>query len=155
MSTLLEADGQVAHPSGFSFAQLGGLPEQIADVSKVLPGREGGGVRLRAVLDKVQLNGHPKYITLEAMDGKYSASVPLEAVLDRGIIVYRLGDAPIPESKGGPIRFFIQDVEHCGVAEADKCANVKHLRRIILGAKGRDTRPETPRAHKVIHEHEE
>ncbi len=155
MSTLLKADGQVTHPGGFSFEQLRSLPEQIADVSKVLPGREGGGVRLKALLDKVELNGHPKYITLETIDGQYSASVPLEAVLDRGIIVYRLGNEPIPESKGGPIRFFIQDVDQCGIAEADKCANVKHLGRIILGAKGRDTRPATPRAHKAIHAHEE
>lgn len=155
MSTLLETKGQVANPLALSFEALQKLPGQIADVSKLIPGREGGGVRLSTVLAAAKPSKTATYITLETNDGDYSASVPLEAVADKGIIVYHLRNAPISKEKGGPVRFFIEDVDSCGIAEVDKCANVKHLGRLILGPKGRDTRPQTPRAHKELHEIEE
>jgi 2-dehydropantoate 2-reductase len=95
------------------------------------------------------------YMTLSTADGSFSASVPMAIVAERGIVVYGLNGAPLPEAKGGPVRFYIQDVDSCGVADLDKCANVKHLARIELSkTPGRDHRPKTKKAHEALHEAE-
>ena len=92
---------------------------------------------------------------LQTADASYSASIPLEAVADQGLIVYRLGDEPVPEEKGGPVRFFIVDVESCalGAGEVDRCANVKFLHRIDFSTeRGADSRPPTEEQHERLHE---
>lgn len=152
---LLEVAGAVEQPARFDYAALEALPGQVPDVSRLVPGRAGGGVALATVLAGARVKVEARYITLETSDGKFSASVPLDAVAERGIVVYRDGDAPLAESKGGPVRFYIRDVESCGIADLDKCANVKYLRRITLSAQpGRDTRPATQKQHTALHEGE-
>ena len=155
MATLLQVTGLAASPRAFDFQALAALPGQLPDVSAVLPGREGGGVRLTALLDAVRPLPNAGYLTLEATDGSFSASIPLKPIRDQGIILYRLGDGPLPAAKGGPVRFFIADAESCGLAEVDACANVKFLGRIDLSEEpGRDLRPATQQAHEALHEHE-
>ena len=150
--TRLHVEGEVRSPQAFGFAELRALAEQIEDVSRLVPGREGGAVRLQVVLEQVGLKETVRYITLESTDGKFSASVPLEAVQE-GIIAYRFNDAALPENKGGPYRFFIPDVAECHVDEVDACANVKFLGRICLSQeKGRDVRPTSPQAHEEHHQ---
>jgi hypothetical protein len=39
----LRVEGEVQHDANFSFADLAALPEQVADVGQLVPGREGGG----------------------------------------------------------------------------------------------------------------
>ena len=150
--TRLHVEGEVGAPQAFGFAELRALAEQIEDVSQLVPGREGSAVRLQAVLEQVGPKETVRYITLESTDGKFSASVPLEAVQE-GIIAYRFNDAALPENKGGPYRFFIPDVSECHVDEVDACANVKFLGRIYLShEKGRDVRPTSPQAHEEHHQ---
>ena len=152
---LLEVGGAVEQPARFDYAALEALPGQVLDVAQLIPGRSGSGVALAAVLALARARPEARYITLETSDGKFSASVPLDAVAERGIVVYREGDAPLAESKGGPVRFYIRDVESCGIADLDKCANVKYLRRIMLSEQpGRDTRPVTQKQHTALHEGE-
>lgn len=43
---VLRVEGAIAQGRDFSFSDLAVLPEQVPDVSQLLPGREGGGVRL-------------------------------------------------------------------------------------------------------------
>ncbi len=149
--TQLHIEGEVRSPQAFGFTELRALSEQIEDVSRLIPGREGSAVRLQAVLDQVEPKATVRYITLESTDGKFSASVPLEAVQE-GIIAYRLNDTALPENKGGPYRFFIPNVSECHVGEVDACANVKFLGRICLShEKGRDVRPTSPQAHEEHH----
>jgi 2-dehydropantoate 2-reductase len=108
-------------------------------------------VRLRSILNEVGLEGTETHITLESADGKFAASVPLEAVRD-AIIAYRFNDGPLPPHKGGPFRFFIPHAEECAVGGVDACANVKFLGRIRLSrGPGRDTRPTSEAAHKSLH----
>lgn len=150
---LLEISGAVEQPAQLDYAALEALPGQVEDVARLIPGRTGGGVALQSVLARAQVSPEARYITLETADGQFSASVPLDAVAERGIVVYREGGAPLPQSKGGPVRFYIRDVESCGIADLDKCANVKYLRRVTLSAQpGRDTRPATQRQHTALHE---
>jgi DMSO/TMAO reductase YedYZ molybdopterin-dependent catalytic subunit len=154
-NTQLHVVGAVASPRTFTFADLAALPAQLPDVGALVPGRQGGAVRLRTLLDTVSPQSQATHLTLHATDTTFSASVPLDAVIDRAIIVYRLADAPLPASQGGPIRFLITDVEACGIAEVDACANVKYLGTIELtNGPGVDTRPTTTQEHEALHEHE-
>ena len=124
--TQLHVEGEVRSPQAFGFTELRALADQIEDVSQLIPGRDGSAVRLQAVLDQVGPKETVRYITLESTDGKFFASVPLEAVQE-GIIAYRFNDTALPENKGGPYRFFIPNIEECHVGEVDACANVKFL----------------------------
>ncbi|MCS6926153.1 MAG: molybdopterin-dependent oxidoreductase [Candidatus Binatia bacterium] len=151
--TRLRIEGEGITTSEFGFAELAQLPGQITDVSQLVPGREGGGVRLHSLLEAVGRTSAGTYLTLESADGTFAASVPLEAVRE-AIIVYRLADGPLPPHKGGPFRFLIPQVEHCTTGEVDACANVKHLGCIRLSQEpGRDTRPTSAAAHALLHTH--
>ncbi len=149
----LQVAGEVVSPVELDFDALAALPDQVADISGEVPGREGGGVRLRAVLGRAGLKANATHVTCESTDGKFAASVPLSAVRD-AIVAYRLGDQPLPESKGGPVRFFIPDAAACAADDVDQCANVKYLGclRVTRGS-GDDTRPTSPTEHAKLHEH--
>ena len=150
-SAELEVGGLVGSPRTYDFAGLAALPGQIADVSELAGGRVGGAVRLTTLIERSSPDANAAFITLFA-EGDYSASVPLAAVIDQAVLIYRLDDGPLPAAQGGPIRFLIPDVAACQTAEVDSCANVKFLRRIELGAeRGRDSRPRTKAAHAELH----
>lgn len=154
-ATSLCVAGEVDRPRQFNFADLAALPGQVPDISTLIPGREGGGVWLRSLLEASGVRPAARHITLQATDGSFSASVPLAAVSERALIVYRLGDEPLPSARGGPIRFFITDAEACAVGEVDACANVKFLGVMTLRrTPGVDTRPTTSRMHEALHEQE-
>ena len=147
----LEVGGLVGAPRTYDFAGLAALPGQIADVSELAEGREGVAVRLTTLIDRSRPDANAAFITLFA-EGDYSASVPLAAVIDQAILIYKLDDGPLPAAQGGPIRFLIPDVAACQTADVDSCANVKFLRRIELGSeRGRDSRPRTKAAHAGLH----
>jgi 2-dehydropantoate 2-reductase len=142
MSQALEICGQVRQPERFDFEALSRLPGQIEDVATLVPGRSGGGVRLASLLDVVQPQPEATHLTVESNDGSFSASVSLAAVVDSGVVLYRLGGESLPEQQGGPFRFLITDAQTCATGGADLCANVKFVGRIELSAApGRDTRP--------------
>lgn len=145
-------DGVVRFPRSFTFTDLASLPEQIQDVGAFIPGREGGGVRLQSILAAVEPTTEATHITLVSSDGTFSASVPLAAVQD-AIVAYRLGNEPLPVQKGGPVRFFIPQVEECAIGEVDACANVKFVGLIRLShGPGSDTRPTSKREHEEHHQ---
>jgi hypothetical protein len=126
----------------FDFDTLTRLPGQIEDIATIVPGRSGGGVRLASLLAAVQPDAEATHITVESNDGAFSASVPLAAVVDSGVVLYRLGSQALPTQQGGPFRFLITDAQVCATGGADLCANVKFVGQIALGAgPGRDTRP--------------
>jgi len=92
-----------------------------------------------------------RYLTLRSGDGKFSASIPLDAARE-AIVAYRLGDEPLPSKKGGPFRFFIPNVEECAIGGVDACANVKFLARIELSQQpGADNRPTSKAMHEEHH----
>jgi DMSO/TMAO reductase YedYZ molybdopterin-dependent catalytic subunit len=129
----LRVEGEVISPRAFSFADLAALPGQLADVGALIPGREGGAVRLASILDAVGRTAAAQWATLESSDGKFSISVPLH-LLGAAVVAYRFGDGALPEKKGGPARFYVPDVEKCGTPGVDACANVKGLGTIRLTA---------------------
>jgi DMSO/TMAO reductase YedYZ molybdopterin-dependent catalytic subunit len=142
VSQALEICGRVQQPGRFDFAALTRLPGQIDDVATLVPGRSGGAVRLVSLLDAVHPEVEATHITVESHDGSFSASVPLAAVVDSAVVLYRVGSQALSEQQGGPFRFLITDAQACATGGADLCANVKFVGRIALSAgPGRDTRP--------------
>ena len=151
--TLL-VDGAVARPLRLGFADLAAMPEgdQIPDVARFHPGRDGDGVSLRSLLDRAGIDRAATHLTLHADRDDFHASIPLAEVADRGMVVYRSGGGPLPKERGGPIRFLIRDPSTCRSADLDDCANVKYLSRIELTiGKGRDSRPLDDAEHEALH----
>ena len=141
--------GEVRAPRAFTRDDLAALPGQVVDVSTRLPGREGRGVELSALLAAVGILPAATHVTVSADNGSFLASVPLAAVAE-AIVIYGLGDEALPKSAGGPLRFFIPDVARWANAGVDHCANVKRLETITLTAgPGADTRPSTRRSEPV------
>jgi DMSO/TMAO reductase YedYZ molybdopterin-dependent catalytic subunit len=128
---MLRVDGSVRRPGNLGFEELAALPGQIEDVAALVPGRHGGAVALRALLEAVGVAEHASRVTLESTDGKFSQQAPL-ASLEFAVLVYRLADGPLPESLGGPVRFLIPGVEDCGVPGVDRCTNVKALGHVRI-----------------------
>jgi DMSO/TMAO reductase YedYZ molybdopterin-dependent catalytic subunit len=152
---VLRVDGAVKCPLEMTPADLAALPasEQVHDVSRFHPKRQGDGVTLEAILDRVQPRAEANYLTLHADKDDFHVSVPLAAVRAEGIVVYHRGGAALGVEQGGPIRFLIRDPAACHTDELDDCANVKFLTRIELSVrKGRDTRPTTDEEHRRLHE---
>ena len=151
----LRIDGEVECPAEFSFDDLRAFSEaeQLRDVSRFHPKRPGDGISLVALLSRVRPKASATYLTLHATRDNFAASVPLQAILEEGVLVYQLDGAPLPEAKGGPFRFLINNPAACHTDELDDCANVKFVDRIELtSSKGRDTRPHDDAAHEALHE---
>ena len=152
---MLKIDGEVGHPRQLSGADFAAIDAtyQIPDVSRLDPKRKGRAVRLAGVLALVGVKPSAKYLTLHATADDFHASVPLEVVRERGILIYEVDGQPLPASAGGPVRFYIPDYAACHSAEVDECANVKFVDRLELTAQpGRDNRPHDDKAHEALHQ---
>jgi DMSO/TMAO reductase YedYZ molybdopterin-dependent catalytic subunit len=147
----LDVEGAVTRACRLTAADLAALPGQVEDVSTLVSGREGGAVRLRAVLDAAEPSPQATHLTIESSDRGFSASVPLDALAE-ALLVYRVGGGPLPRAGGGPVRLLIPDAARCGRAEVDTCASVKDVGvlRVEIG-RGRDTRPTTKAEHAAVH----
>ena len=151
---MLQIDGAVERPMQWSFADLAALPPeaQVLDVSRLDPKRAGDAVRLADLLAQAGVRADARWLTLHASTDDFHASIPLEAVLERAIVIYRRDGAPLPVSAGGPYRFFIPDFAACHTHEVDECANVKFVDRMELSVeRGHDNRPAEERAHAELH----
>jgi len=153
MSTL-GIEGEVAHPRALGFSDLAGSPGQVADVSRLVPGRSGRAVRLEDLLLLVAPAASATHLTLVSSDG-FSANVPLEAVR-HGVVLYaEPGGEALPPPQGGPFRFLVPEAEGCALDEVSHCSNVKRLAtlRLTAGAE-RDTRPRSADDHAELHARE-
>ncbi len=154
---LLTIEGDVASPVSLSFEDLAAFPadQQIIDVSRIDPKRQGDAVTLAGLLERVKPGPSTKYLTLHASTDDFHASIPLDAVRERAFLIYRLHGEPLPLTSGGPVRFYIQDFAACHTSEIDECANVKFVDRIELSAApGQDNRPHDAQEHAELHERE-
>src|SRR5258708_7412829 len=109
--SLLRIDGEVSHPLELTFEDFAAIPadEQVADVSRFHPKRQGDAVSLEALLAKAEPGPGAKYLTLHATADDFHASLPLAELRGEGLVVYRLGGGPLPAKNGGPIRFLIRN----------------------------------------------
>ncbi|HEV3137362.1 MAG TPA: molybdopterin-dependent oxidoreductase [Pirellulales bacterium] len=154
---MLRIDGEVENPLSLSFADLESLGGafQVRDVSRIDPKRKGDAVKLAGLLERARPKSTAQYLTLHSTSDDFHASIPLAAIRERAILIYRLDGQPLPPSAGGPVRFFIPDFAACHTDEVDECANVKFVDRIELAAKrGFDNRPHDEKEHADLHERE-
>ena len=153
-ASILEISGEVESPCSLTFADLAAIPavQQVTDVSRLVAGRKGDAVKFAALLGLVRPKATAKYLGLHSSTDDFHASIPLDAVADRALVIYRLEGQPLPVKAGGPVRFFIPDFAACHTHEIDECANVKFVDRIELtAAKGFDNRPHDGVAHEELH----
>lgn len=151
---LLRVEGHVEQALSLTYADLAAMPEdqQVRDVSRFQPTRAGDGVALDALLERCGPRPEADFVTLHADRDDFHVSVALSALRGQGVVVYRLGEGPLPAARGGPIRLLIRDPAACHAGELDDCANVKYLDRIELTARrGRDTRPTDDASHAELH----
>jgi len=155
---MLAIAGEVESPCNLTFADLAAISaeHQVTDVSRLLPGRKGDAVKLTGILRLIKAKPTAKYLGLHSSTDDFHASIPLEAVADRALVIYRLDGQPLPQKAGGPVRFFIPDFAACHTEEIDECANVKFVDRIELTAtKGFDNRPHDGAEHEALHAKEQ
>lgn len=155
--TLLKIEGSVRNPVELSYDDLAALAaaHQVRDVSRLDPQRRGDAVTLEGVLSLAKPEASAKYLTLHSSTDDFHASIPLEAVRPRAILIYRLDGQPLPANAGGPLRFFVPDHTACHLDEIDECANVKFVDRIELSPeRGFDNRPPDEGTHARLHERE-
>jgi DMSO/TMAO reductase YedYZ molybdopterin-dependent catalytic subunit len=120
-------------------------PEQVADVGSFVPGRAGRAVRLSALLNRAGVSEPARFLHIQSKDPSFAVSLPVDEAKG-ALVVYALGDAPLPKSKGGPFRLLVP-------GHADECVHVKQLARIELSdAPGRDTRPKDDAEHAKLHQ---
>lgn len=151
---LLRIDGLVATALSLTFSDLVDFTEadQVRDVRRLGAKRGGDAVSLSALLRRAAVSSEARYITLHAGADDFHASIPLAAVRENALVIYQLEGAPLAESAGGPIRFFIPDHAACHTAEIDECANVKFVDRIeLLSERGFDNRPQDEVEHARLH----
>lgn len=153
-STLLRIEGEVDQSLTLGFNDFARIDarDQVCDLKRLGMKRAGDAVRLSALLRLARVRSSAKYLGLHGTADDFHASIPLDAVLDRALVIYRIDGAPLPAAIGGPYRLFIPDHAACHTAEIDECANVKFLDRIELTlAKGHDNRPHDEASHAQLH----
>lgn len=151
---ILRIDGEVERPLELSYTELAAFAteHQVLDVSRFDPARRGDAVTLAGILLLAQVKPSSTYLTLHASTDDFHASVPLAAVRDQGLLIYRLDGQPLPLAKGGPVRFLVRDAAACRSDEVDECANVKFVDRIELTtSRGYDNRPTDEDEHADLH----
>ena len=151
----LRIDGEVEQPVTLAIDDLAGLDpaQQVPDVKQLDPKRGGQAVRLSAILALVRPRPSARYLGLHSSTDDFHASIPLEAVADRALVIYRLEGRPLTRESGGPLRFVIPNYAQCHTAEVDECANVKHIDHLELTrVKGFDNRPTDEQEHEELHE---
>jgi hypothetical protein len=133
--------------SSFRAEDCARLPvsDQVADVAALVPGRAGKAVRLSALLQRAGAEPSPRFLHIASKDPAFAVSLPVDEAKG-ALVVYALGDAPLPEAKGGPFRLLVP-------GHADECVHVKQLASIDLSDRpGRDTRPRDDAEHQKLHQ---
>ena len=150
----LKVSGAVTRDCELTEESLAGIDgrHQIADVSQLDPKRKGRAVTLEGLLALVGVKPEARWLGLHSSKDDFHASIPLAAVRERAVLIYQLDGRALPESAGGPVRFFIPDFAACHTAEVDECASVKFVDHIELTAeRGYDNRPHDDQEHEKLH----
>ena len=122
---LLTIEGRLPARMVFTYTDLRSVSEQIEDVGRIIPGRRGSAVSVAELLRDAAVGDGASQAVFHSADDGFFARVSLASAVENGILVYRIGEHPLPERLGGPIRLFIPETD-------DRCANVKNVVRIEL-----------------------
>lgn len=97
-TAVLRVTGLVEKPDEWGMDDLAGLSGQVT-------GAEGRGVSAGALLEASGPRGG--FVSVESCDGGYRASIPIEELSAKGVVVYGLGGESLPLEKGGPFRMLV------------------------------------------------
>jgi hypothetical protein len=109
---------------GFSITDLLNIPDRLADIGMIVPDRRGEAVSVVALLDAAGFRGTEVKATFKSGDS-FSADISVGIAREKGWLVFRLDEKPLPARYGGPVRLFIPGTN-------DRCANVKSIDQIIV-----------------------
>jgi len=140
----LTISGEVENVLELSYEQLALLPKefQVLDVSRFDPKRSGDAVSLAGLIALARPKPGVRYLGIHSSSDDFHASIPLEPIVDRAFLIYRVHGEPLDKKTGGPFRFYIPNHEACHTHEIDECANVKFVDRVDFTiGKGIDNRP--------------
>ena len=142
MTLTLDREGVT---ESFDLQSLSKLPGQVQDVAAHAKNREGTGVWLREVVQAAGGAGQAQFATLSSAGGDFAICVPLAPLLERALLIYRIGEAELPAAKGGPVRLVLSGAVPCkSKVELDACAQVKQLARVRLT---REREPDVGHSH--------
>ena len=113
MSPRLIIDGEVTAPQMLDFDALRALSEQLVEPSALLAGREIAAVQLDTLLAIAGVNAEARSVAAEATEGGFVISMSMETARSC-VIVYRVGDSPLPPGLGGPFRLVTRGRLRCG-----------------------------------------
>ncbi len=111
----------------FSQEELAGRSD-VADLSHFDVNRDGRVVPLSGLLKECGASGEELVLT-SSSDG-FSATLPLEAASEVGLVWFAGKDGPLTKEQGGPFRFVIPNAAACKTDVLDACSNVKFVDRI-------------------------
>jgi DMSO/TMAO reductase YedYZ molybdopterin-dependent catalytic subunit len=111
--SLLRISGLVQAPQSFDFAALRALDCQQREPSMLLGGREIVAVPLERLLARAGIDPRARTVVAESADGAFISVLPVIAV-EGCVVVYRVGDAPLPRPLGGPLRLVTHGHLGCG-----------------------------------------
>lgn len=152
--TALKVSGLVENEIALQFEDFQQInaAQQIDDISSLMPGRTGQAITLIGLVDVCHPSGEAEFLGLHGSLDDFHASIPLAAVLKRGLIQYADDGQALDVKAGGPYRFLIPDHAACNTDDIDECANVKFLDHIEFTAtRGFDNRPEDEQEHAALH----
>jgi len=99
---VIRVTGLVESPGEWAMEDLAGLSGQVGEGE--IPGR---GVSAGALLEASGPQGG--FVSVESDDGAYRASIPLEELSSKGVVVYGFGDDRLPPERGGPFRILVPE----------------------------------------------
>jgi DMSO/TMAO reductase YedYZ molybdopterin-dependent catalytic subunit len=113
----LVVDGEISIPRSFNFDDLKRIPEQVSERATLFGRRDFIGVRLSALVESLRPKSWARFVIARGADG-YVANIPVEDLAEC-VLVYAVGELPLWEDLGGPVRLF--------ASGGGRCANVKNV----------------------------
>jgi G3E family GTPase len=106
-----------------------GLPDPVADVSRLFPKRQGRAARIESLWRALELPEEGS-VVIVAGDGFATEPVPIPT-FRAGVLLHSLADVALPADQGGPFRLLIPEEAN---PPSGACANVKAVAKLVLRA---------------------
>jgi DMSO/TMAO reductase YedYZ molybdopterin-dependent catalytic subunit len=121
--SILTMGGACQGQSSVTSQEIASLPGTIEDVATVAAEAVGAAVPAAALVALAQPEADVRFCTVISADGSYRASIPIDDFVEGGWLAFGLGESPLPEDAGGPLRLTV-------VRGNTLCWNVKDVGRL-------------------------